>query len=271
MSIINMSSPYPQQWSVAATLSTLTQPTWPIWNYSNNTLYVTGKNANQVQIWNASSATPSSWSVTATVSTGASPQSGVIAPNGSVYIPCYSSPAVLTYINTSNVASNITLTSGVNANQSDISPDGTIVAVTCNNGYVFKFSTVTNTVITSVKIGNQANSCQFSPDGLYVFAANYADGQIAKINVASWTYSAISAGGTSCVGACVCGNYVYTGNNGSGTVSMVNVATNQLVALIPAGTTPATQVPLLTTSQYVYATNYGSQNTTFIKVQPGST
>ena len=77
-----------------------------------------------------------------------------------------------------------------------------------------------------------------TPNGNYVYVANYGSGTVSVINTATNNVTATVTVGSNPNGVAVNpnGNYAYVTNYGSGSVSVINTATNNVTATVTVGT-----------------------------------
>ena len=128
-----------------------------------------------------------------------------------------------------------------------ISPDGSKVYVgNYGDNSVSVINTASNTVLTTISVGNNPWGISVSPNGSNVYVANQGNisapnNTVSVINTATSTVSATITVGTFPRGVSVSpdGNKVYVANEGDGTVSVINTASNTVSTTITVGGYPA--------------------------------
>ena len=114
-----------------------------------------------------------------------------------------------------------------------------------------------NAVVTYIPFLGAIEGIAITPDGAYVYAANYEAGLVHVIDTASNT----EVGGGITVGThprrvaiTPDGAYAYVTNEGSNSVSVIDTASNAVTATIPVGTMPD-GMAITPDGQYVYVGN----------------
>ena len=146
----------------------------------------------------------------------------------------------------------------------------TCTAASAQNAYISNFSTndvsvidtATNTVTTTVPVGNGPRGVSVSPDGSKVYVANFNSNTVSVINTVTNTVMGTVTVGTNPISLAVSpdGSKVYVGNLNSDTVSVINTATNTVTTTVSVGAGPyafgnfigpaPTAVPVPTLSQW---------------------
>ncbi|MCP4712665.1 MAG: hypothetical protein GY869_28905, partial [Planctomycetes bacterium] len=120
-------------------------------------------------------------------------------------------------------------------------PDGSQFYVT-NSGSdnVSVLEASTNSVITSVSVGEMPWGIAATPDAAKVLTANQDDNTVSVINTASNTETNTITVGTSPWGLAINpgGTKAYVANSGSGTVSVIDIASEAVIATVNVGTNP---------------------------------
>src|SRR5262249_48322979 len=128
-----------------------------------------------------------------------------------------------------------------------ISPDGASAYVghfvSPGVGGVSIISTATNTVTTTVIVGNQPSGIAFTPNGAFAYVANFVGSSVSVIDTATTTVvatiSSASARTPNGIAITPDGAFAYSANFNSNNVSVIDTATNTIVALIPGFIGPA--------------------------------
>ncbi len=123
--------------------------------------------------------------VIATVPVGVGPLGVAVTPDGTRVYVAESGSGTMSVISTATntVMPAPALTGITGADQVAISPDGTRAYVTdeSSSGKVFVVDTGTNTVLTSLAVGNDPKGLAISPDGTRVYVPNYLDDTLSVI------------------------------------------------------------------------------------------
>jgi YVTN family beta-propeller protein len=114
-------------------------------------------------------------------------------------------------------------------------------------------------VVATIPVGSTPQSVAVTPNGDYVYTANFGAATVSVISTATDTVTATIPVETGPFGVAVTpnGNYVYVANSGSGTVSVISTATNRVTATI-TGLSEPLGVAVTPNGAYAYVTNDGS-------------
>lgn len=129
-----------------------------------------------------------------------------------------------------------------------------------------------NTVLTTIPVGQSPAGVYLSPDHSKVYVANYNSNSISVINVTSNSVtSTISLSGQpSNLVVSPDGNTLYvTTNYNSGSVSVVNVSSNTEKQMITVGTNPQ-GIAISPDGRQVFVANFGSNNVSVINTLTGT-
>ncbi len=156
-----------------------------------------------------------------------------------------------------------------------VTPDGTKAYVANNTGSslgkVDIIDTSTDTLSTSVNVGNDPIGITITPDGTKAYVANNADNTVSIIDILSNAVSAtISILGTPAaspfgIAATPDGSKVYVTNNGAGTVSVINTGNNTIMATVTVGSGPK-GVAVTPNGTKAYVANGGANTVSVIDV-----
>jgi gliding motility-associated-like protein len=137
--------------------------------------------------------------------------------------------------------------------------------VAMSNGQVNVINTASNTVVTSITIGNSTPyAVAASPDGAFVYVTNQLRGEIIVINTTTNTVSDRITVGNRPSGIVISqdGKKAYTANNGSNDVSIIDLAT-RYVTKINVGISPE-GIALSPDGKTLYVANKASDNVSVI-------
>jgi YVTN family beta-propeller protein len=125
--------------------------------------------------------------------------------------------------------------------------------------------TATNTLISTVDVGQFPLGIAVTPDGKKVYVANSNSNNISVIGAATKTVTVTINAGNTPRGVAVTpnGKKVYVANYGSNNVSVIDTATNTVTATVNVGQFPL-GVAVTTDGTKVYVANYGSNNVSVI-------
>ncbi len=100
--------------------------------------------------------------------------------------------------------------------------------------------TASNTVTSTIALGNRPDGVAVNTAGTQVYVANSNDGTVSVIDTASNTVVATVTVGTTPLGVAVnpAGTRAYVANNGSGTVSVIDTASNTVIATVAGQVNP---------------------------------
>jgi YVTN family beta-propeller protein len=149
-----------------------------------------------------------------------------------------------------------------------VTPDGAKVYV--SNKYdnnVSVIDTATNTVTTTIPVGNEPLGIAVTPDGTKVYVANEGVGSesVSVIDTATNTVTATVPGLLTPIGVSVTpdGTKVYVASWGNDTVSVIDTSTDNLITNVPVGHNPVAfgqfigKIPLIPGS-FVYTPPSGT-------------
>jgi gliding motility-associated-like protein len=124
------------------------------------------------------------------------------------------------------------------------------------DGTVSVINTSTNTVIQTIRVGNQPKAVVVSPDGSSVYVANFDDNTISVIATNSNTVVAsIYLPGTPlCIAVSPDGKQLYACSQQNDTVYQISTATNSITGTIPVGNYPSGLV-VSADGKWVYLVN----------------
>ena len=129
--------------------------------------------------------------------------------------------------------------------------------------------TATNTVVTTIGVGDFPDAVAVNPAGTRVYVTNRSDNTVSVINTSTNTVLAVVTVGTEPRGVVVnpAGTRVYVTNNGLGaggsSVSVIDAANNTVTATVPVGSQPW-GVAINPAGTRVYVANYGDDNVSII-------
>ena len=165
-----------------------------------------------------------------------------------------------------------------------ITPDGTKAYVPTGPNLVAIVDTFTNSVITTLTVGNSPIQSAVTPDGTKVYIPNFDSNDVSVIDTASNSIIAtISVGGNpNSLAITPDSTKVYTANFGSGTVSVIDTATNTVIKTITVfvGNSGPNFIVITPDGSKAYVTNYTvpqvsvidtASNTIISTVSTGST
>jgi gliding motility-associated-like protein len=125
-----------------------------------------------------------------------------------------------------------------------ISPDGSKAYIGCSNGSstVTVINTITNAIISTIHVSSSGESTGItvSPDDKMLYVANYVDGTVSVVTIATGAVKVIPVGPNP-YGIAISkdGSRVYVAYTYSNYVSVINTATNTISANITVGTAPS--------------------------------
>ena len=163
------------------------------------------------------------------------------------------------------------------ANNNSNAPVMSTVTVTGTSSGVFAYianassnsvsviNTVTNEVVTTIKVGIGPFCVAVSPDGNRVYVTNINAGTVSAISTSSNTVIATVPVGDFPTGVAVSpdGSHVYVSNNGSDNISVINTASNSVDATIPAASGPD-GIALTPDGKWVYVANNNTDDVSVI-------
>jgi YVTN family beta-propeller protein len=116
--------------------------------------------------------------------------------------------------------------------------------------------TATQSVVTSIPVGDDPDGVAVTPDGTQVYVANFLSDNVSVIDAGTNRVTKTIDVGSGPVGVAVRpdGALAYVTNRGSNTVSVINVATNALVTTIAVGAGP-NAVAITPNGALAYVTN----------------
>jgi YVTN family beta-propeller protein len=144
-----------------------------------------------------------------------------------------------------------------------------------NNGgkSVSVVDTVSDTVSTTITVGNGPTGSAVSPDGTKTYVSNTADGTVSVINNATNTVigSPITVGSSpNGVAITPDGTKAYVANQNSNNVSVIDTASNSVIATVTVGTTPV-GVAITPDGLRAYVTNNTSGTVSVISTATNTT
>jgi len=124
-----------------------------------------------------------------------------------------------------------------------ISPDGSKAYIGCSDGSstVTVINTITNTIMSTIHVSSSGESTGItvSPDGNTLYVANYVDGTVSAVNIATGAVTVIHVGPNPyAIAITPDGSKVYVGYTYGNYISVINTATNTVAANITVGTSP---------------------------------
>lgn len=147
-----------------------------------------------------------------------------------------------------------------------ITPDGTRVYVTIQDGTIKVIDTATNTVVDSIPMATGTPfGIAITPDGRFAYAA-LTSGDIGVIDLSTNTYGPlIPTPGVLMFGVAITpdGRFAYVTDIGSASVFVIDIASNTFIATVPVGSNPW---GLAATNQFVYVCNNGGDSISVIDV-----
>lgn len=206
------------------------------------TAYVANGNSDTVSIINTTTK-----NTIATITVGSYPYSIAVSPNGKFVYVANSNSGSVSVISVAKKKVVATIPVGGGVGFLAISPDGsTVYAPTFNNtgsgDAISVISTANNTVVNKLYVDG-AWGAKVSPDGQWLYASDYIDGEGNLVTVISTSTQAVAA--TIVVGASPQevaftgdGAYAYVTNGNSGNVSIIDTASFTVVDTISGGSYP---------------------------------
>ena len=206
------------------------------------TAYVANGNSDTVSIVNTTTK-----NIIATITVGTYPYSIAVSPDGKFAYVANSNSGTVSVISAAKKKVVATIPVGGGVGFLAISPDGlTVYAPTFNNtgsgDEISVISTANNTVVNKIYVDG-AWGAKISPDGQWLYASDYIEGQGNLVTVISTSTQAIAA--TIVVGASPQevaftsdGAHAYVTNGNSANVSIIDTATFTVVDTISEGGYP---------------------------------
>ena len=116
------------------------------------------------------------------------------------------------------------------------------VSACCNPSFVKVIDTASNTIVTTIAVGNFPGGMDVTPDGSRLYVPHYNSNTVSVINTATNTVvTTISVGaGPGSVRVSPDGSRAYVASQSSNSVTVINTATNSVVTTIPGISLPRT-------------------------------
>ena len=146
-----------------------------------------------------------------------------------------------------------------------VHPTGARLYVGSEVGPLSVIDTASNTVATTIPVGDVIIGVAINPAGTEVYATDFADGTLSVIDTAHDTLTTTVPVGAGAYGVAVHpdGSRVYVANNGDNTVSVLDAATAAVIATVPVGEGP-NGVALDPTGAHLYVANGTSDSVSVI-------
>ncbi|WP_269583371.1 autotransporter domain-containing protein [Roseibium sp. Sym1] len=228
--------------------------------------YVAARSSNTISVIDTATQT-----VVQTIAAGTQPSGMVASPDGMTFYTANGNGEVTTFTAdpvTGLLTAGTSIDTGAGSGNRDleISPDGsTLYVVDQFKDQVNVIDTATNTVTTSISVGDQPLGVAVSPDGSKVYVSNFSDDTVSVIDTATNTVTAtlsLSFGATNGLGpdgvtTSPDGSFVYVANRSSGNLTVIDAATNTSVAIYTVG--PSTNgVAVSPDGAYLYVSSQGA-------------
>jgi len=145
----------------------------------------------------------------------------------------------------------------------------TYVYVTNNAGAsgdtVSVIDTSTNMVTTTVTVGSGPMGLAITPNGDYVYVADYGGASVSVIDTSTNTVTGTVTVGNDPWGVAITpnGDYVYVTNNGADTVSVIDTSTIMVTTTVTVGASPR-GLAITPNGDYVYVVNQGGNSVSVI-------
>ncbi len=125
--------------------------------------------------------------------------------------------------------------------------------------------TATNTVTTTIAVGDFPDAVAVNPAGTRVYVTNRGDNTVSVVNTTTNTTVATVTVGLDPRGVVVnpAGTRVYVANNSGNTVSVIDTGSNTVVATVPVGSFPW-GIAINAAGTRVYVANYGDDTVSII-------
>ncbi len=168
------------------------------------------------------------------------------------------------------------ISSFVATNSGSLPVVATVTATPVASGFVYVANSgsnnvsvinrATNTVTSTIGVGNGPVGCVVSPDGNKVYVANINSNTVSVINTATNTVTAVvilSGTNPECMALNPDGSRLYVATRGSNNISVVNTSLPGTIAVIPVGSSPEGIVVSYDGSR-IYVANHNSNNVSVI-------
>lgn len=209
-------------------------------NPEETRLYVTNHQDNTVSVISTSTN-----EVIATIPVLYRPTGIAVHPNGAFV---YVSSGEANSLDVIDAATNsvVATVPGVGGPSVALNPQGTFAYIATDGpsefvpGTVSVVSTLTNSLVASIQVGNFPYAVAVEPTGALVYVANYNSGTVSVIDAATTMVTATIPVGASprAIAVDASGSFAYVANGSSNSVSVVDLATNTVRANIGAGVSP---------------------------------
>ncbi|MBU0664416.1 MAG: CxxxxCH/CxxCH domain-containing protein [Proteobacteria bacterium] len=128
------------------------------------------------------------------------------------------------------------------------------------------YQTSNRTLLATVNVGNNPKGVAATPNGKYIYVANYDDNTVSVVARATQTVVATVPSGNGPTGVDVTPNgaYVYVTNFTDNTVSVISTTDNSVIKTITVGANP-NGIAVSPNGAYAYVTNYGDNTVSVIQ------
>ena len=230
--------------------------------------YVSARSSNQLRVINTATQT-----VIQTIATGTQPSEMIASPDGTRLYVANGGGGVSVFSAdpiTGMLTADTTIpTGGGSGNRAlTISPDGSrLYVVDQSLDRLLVIDTATNSVSTTVTVGDQPLGAAISPDGSTIYVTNFTDSTVSIVDTATNSVTAtigLGFGGTNGNGpdgvtASPDGKFVYVANRTTGNITVIDAATNSTVGIFSNGS-QTSGVSLSPDGTHLYASSQGASD-----------